>query len=215
MDDATVDATGTQPATHVGMATDPEPPVVADPEPTTDTVAMAPAGVGTGFLWAPRPGAYGSPLWHDAGLVVAAGALVVTVAFVILGLVSSHLWRPPPMPSVEADRGEISSPEVAKAHLGESTPGPSLTSTPPSEPGPTSLVGVQTFTVAGVEIIAGCQGDLAQVLASTSSQNFTIKKITPGPARVASVELKNRNARISMSVTCSGRQPVVQVRQRA
>ena len=68
-----------------------------------------------------------------------------------------------------------------------------------------------TFASAGGEIVADCYDDQAHVLSWAPTEGFKVKQVRPGPAPVASLELRNDNVRLVMTVTCPSGVPTVAI----
>ncbi|WP_426514159.1 serine/threonine-protein kinase [Dactylosporangium sp. McL0621] len=91
------------------------------------------------------------------------------------------------------------------------TDGATATGTPPPTPAATTGAPPGTFTSAGGSVTAECRDGLAMITASTPTKPYRLDEEHPGPAAAASVRFRHGNDVVTMTVTCAGGTPAVEV----
>ena len=207
------------------------------PEPRTgalfaDTVQLAPVGIDTALPWSNRRPAEDWRRWRVAAMLLAAGSAAVAIAYTAIDVTSGHVWHVAKAPA--AAGGWVPPPETTDVDpIPEATPTPEPAPPTPASPTPTlttpaeavmaeparpgaAPVGPrpttpQTFASEGGAIVADCQDDQAYLRSWTPTEGFKVKKLNPGPATSASVELRNRGVSVVMTVTCRSGAPEVAI----
>jgi eukaryotic-like serine/threonine-protein kinase len=190
---------------------------------SADTVRMAPVGIETALLWAGSRPAASWRRWQVAAMLLAAGSVAVAVAYTAVDATSNHVWRMARPPAEEPDAGRVAHPEIAgtdpidRAAPPTTEPAPitpTPTTTPTTTPAATAQTPAgepQTFASAAGAVVAGCDQDRAYLVSWTPMEGFKPKNLVSGPASTASVELRKRNVRIVMTVTCRSGEPEVTI----
>ncbi len=183
-----------------------------------DTVQMAPVGIQTALLSNNRRQTEHRRSGRVAAMLLAAGSAAVAVAYTAVDVAPSHVWRVAPAPA-SADGGRVAPPATTTVDPEQqaTSPGhpPTPTTTTPAEPtlseaeparsAPESAppsTGPQTFVSTGGEVVADCNDDLAYLLSWAPAEGFKVKQLRSGPASSASLELRQRDVHIGMTVTC-------------
>ena len=187
-----------------------------------DTVQLAPVCVQTALLSNRDRLADDWRRWRVVAMLLAAGSVAVAIAYTTVDVIPSHVWQVAQAPAPpETAPPETAPAETTSAETGPEPPPTTESTTPTTTPdrgapgragaGSAPPIQPQTFVSQGGAIVVGCQDSDAYLISWTPTEGFKVKKLNPGPASRASLELRNRGVRVLMTATCRAGVPAVTI----